>query len=157
MNKITPFLWFNDNAEEAMDFYCSVFKDSKKGKVTRYTAAGPGPEGSAMSVRFTLEGQEIYAINGGPVYQLTPAFSLFVDCKDQKEVDYYWEKLSKGGRKDQCGWLTDRFGVSWQVVPTILGELLADRDPVKAQRVMQAMLKMNKLIVKDLKDAYENG
>ena len=155
MQKITPFLWFNDNAEEAMDFYCSIFKNSKKGKITRYGANGPGPEGTVMSVRFQLEGQELYALNGGPVFQFTPAISLFVDCKDQKEVDHYWEKLSEGGKKNNCGWVTDRFGMSWQVVPTVLGEMLADPDPVKAERVMQAMLKMQRLIIKDLKDAYE--
>ena len=155
MQKITPFLWFNDNAEEAMDFYCSIFKNSRKGKITRYGANGPGPEGTVMSVRFQLEGQELYALNGGPTFQFTTAISLFVDCKDQKEVDHYWEKLSEDGRKDNCGWVTDRFGLSWQIVPTVLGEMLADPDPAKAERVMQAMLKMQRMIIKDLKDAYE--
>jgi predicted 3-demethylubiquinone-9 3-methyltransferase (glyoxalase superfamily) len=154
MQKITPFLWFNNNAEEAMDFYTSVFEKSKKGTVTRYGETGPGPEGTVMSVTFQLEGQEFFALNGGPMYSFTPAFSLFVDCKDQEEVDHYWEKLSEGGRKDRCGWLTDRFGLSWQIVPTVLNEMLRDPDPARAQRVMEAMLKMDKLIIKDLKAAY---
>ncbi|HEY3420651.1 MAG TPA: VOC family protein [Methanomassiliicoccales archaeon] len=155
MQKITPFLWFNNNAEEAMDFYTSVFKNSNKGMITRYGKAGPGPEGTVMSVTFQLEGQEFFALNGGPVYSFTPAISMFVDCKDQDEVDRLWEMLSEGGRKDRCGWLVDKFGISWQVVPTVLNEMLRDPDPVKAQRVMEAMLKMDKLIIKDLKEAYD--
>jgi predicted 3-demethylubiquinone-9 3-methyltransferase (glyoxalase superfamily) len=148
-------LWFDNNAEEAMNFYTSVFQNSKKGTITRYGKGGPGPEGTVMSVMFQLEGQEFFALNGGPVYKLTPAISMFVDCKTQEEVDHFWEKLSEGGRKDRCGWLMDKFGLSWQIVPTILNEMLRDPDPAKAQRVMEAMLKMDKLIIKDLKDAYD--
>lgn len=155
MQKITPFLWFDNNAEEAMNFYLSVFKNSKKGMITLYGKLGPGPEGTVMSVTFQLEGQEFFALNGGPVYSFTPAISMFVDCKTQEEVDNFWEKLSDGGRKDRCGWLTDKFGLSWQIVPTVLNEMLRDPDPVKAQRVMQAMLQMEKLIIKDLKEAYD--
>jgi predicted 3-demethylubiquinone-9 3-methyltransferase (glyoxalase superfamily) len=154
MHKITPFLWFNNNAEEAMDFYTSVFKNSKKGDISRYGESGPGPKGSVMSATFELEGQTFFALNGGPTYSFTPAISMFVDCRDQEEVDYYWEKLSEGGRKDRCGWLTDKFGLSWQVVPTVLTQMLRDPDPAKASRVVKAMLQMDKLIIKDLKDAY---
>ena len=155
MQKITPFLWFDNNAEEAMDFYASVFKNSKKGQITRFGKLGPGPEGTVMSVTFQLEGQEFFALNGGPVYPFTPAISMFVDCKTQEEVDHFWERLSDGGRKDRCGWLTDKFGMSWQIVPTVLNEMLRDPDPAKAQRVMQAMLQMDKLTIKDLKEAYD--
>jgi predicted 3-demethylubiquinone-9 3-methyltransferase (glyoxalase superfamily) len=155
MQKITTFLWFDNNAEEAMDLYTSVFNNSKKGSITRYGKSGPGPEGTVMSVTFQLEGQEFFALNGGPLYSFTPAISLYVDCKDQEEVDHFWEKLSEGGQKSRCGWLTDKFGLSWQIVPTILNELLRDKDPVKAQRVMEAMLKMEKLIISDLKAAYD--
>lgn len=154
MQKITPFLWFNDNAEEAMNFYTSIFKNSKILDIGRYGEGGPGPKGSVMSVIFELEGQTIYALNGGPIYSLTPAISMFVDCKDQEEVDYYWEKLSQGGHKDRCGWLTDRFGLTWQVIPSVLTPMLRDPDPAKASRVMNAMLQMDKLIIKDLKEAY---
>ncbi len=154
MHKITPFLWFNNNAEDAMDFYTSVFKNSKKGDISRYGESGPGPKGSVMSATFELEGQTFFALNGGSIYSFTPAISMFVDCKDQEEVDYYWEELSEGGRKDRCGWLTDKFGLSWQVVPTVLTQMLRDPDPAKASRVMKAMLQMDKLIIKDLKDAY---
>jgi predicted 3-demethylubiquinone-9 3-methyltransferase (glyoxalase superfamily) len=155
MQKITPFLWFDNSAEEAMDFYASVFTNSKKGMVTRYGKGGPGPEGTVMSVTFQLEGQEFFALNGGPVYKFTPAISMFVDCRTQEEVDHFWEKLSEDGRKDRCGWLTDKFGLSWQIVPTVLNQMLRDPDPVKAQRVMEAMLKMDKLIIKDLEEAYD--
>jgi predicted 3-demethylubiquinone-9 3-methyltransferase (glyoxalase superfamily) len=154
MQKITPFLWFNNNAEEAMNYYTSVFKNSKKVDISRNGEGGPGPKGSVMSVTFELEGQMFYALNGGPTYSFTPAISMFVDCKNQEEVDYYWEKLSEGGRKDRCGWLVDRFGLSWQIVPTVLTEMLRDPDPVKASRVMKVMLRMDKLIIKDLKAAY---
>lgn len=154
MQKITPFLWFNDNAEEAMNFYTSIFKNSKILDIGRYGEGGPGPKGSVMSVIFELEGQTIYALNGGPIYSLTPAISMFVDCKDQEEVNYYWEKLSQGGHKDRCGWLTDRFGLTWQVIPSVLTPMLRDPDPAKASRVMNAMLQMDKLIIKDLKEAY---
>jgi predicted 3-demethylubiquinone-9 3-methyltransferase (glyoxalase superfamily) len=153
MQKIVPFLWFNGTAEEAMNFYVSIFKNSKVGRVSRYGDAGPGPKGSVMSCTFQLEGQEFYALNGGPQFSFTPAISLFVNCETQEEVDRLWEKLSEGGAKDQCGWLTDRFGVSWQIVPTVLGKLLGDKDPQKANRVMTAMLQMKKLDIKGLQQA----
>jgi predicted 3-demethylubiquinone-9 3-methyltransferase (glyoxalase superfamily) len=153
MQKITPFLWFDDKAEEAANFYISIFKNSKMGKITRYGETGPGPKGTAMSVTFQLEGQEFFALNGGPHYKFTPAISLFVDCKSQEEVDDLWEKLSAGGRKDKCGWLTDKFGLSWQIIPSVLGELLSDKDAEKSQRVMKAMLKMDKIEIEALKQA----
>jgi predicted 3-demethylubiquinone-9 3-methyltransferase (glyoxalase superfamily) len=153
MQKITPFLWFDDKAEEAANFYISIFKNSKMGRITRYGEAGPGPKGTAMSVTFQLEGQEFFALNGGPHYKFTPAISLFVDCKSQEEVDELWEKLSAGGRKDRCGWLTDKFGLSWQIIPSVLGELLNDKDSEKSQRVMKAMLKMDKIEIDALKQA----
>lgn len=155
MQKITPFLWFDGKAEEAMNFYTSIFKNSKVGNVVRYGEAGPGPKGSVMSATFEIEGQEFYALNGGPVFNFTPAISFFVKCTTQDEVDYYWNKLLEGGAPSQCGWLTDKFGLSWQIVPTVLGELLSDKDAAKAQRVMQAMLKMVKLDIKVLMQAYE--
>jgi predicted 3-demethylubiquinone-9 3-methyltransferase (glyoxalase superfamily) len=145
MQKITPFLWFNDNAEEAMNHYLAIFKNSNVVNVSRYGAAGPGPKGSFMSGTFLLEGQEFIVLNGGPMFQFSPAISLFVKCETQPEIDHYWEKLVDGGRPQQCGWLQDRFGVSWQIAPVVLGELLNDPDAAKAQRVMQAMLQMVKL------------
>ena len=154
MQKITPFLWFDHQAEEAMNFYVSIFKNSKVGSVTRYGEAGPGPKGSVMSATFQLEGQEFFALNGGPHFKFTPAFSLFVDCKTQQEVDELWEKLSAGGSNQQCGWLQDKFGLSWQIIPSALGELMNDPDPVKAGRVMQAMLKMIKIDIEGLKRAH---
>ena len=157
MQKITPFLWFDNNAEEAMTFYTSIFKNSRIGKVTRYGDAGPGPKGTVMSGTFQLDGQDFMALNGGPMYTFTPAISFMVDCKTQEEVDHFWDKLSEGGTKDRCGWLKDKFGVSWQVVPTILGILLNDPDPIKAERVMKAMLQMDKLIIKGLKAAYDHS
>jgi predicted 3-demethylubiquinone-9 3-methyltransferase (glyoxalase superfamily) len=155
MQKIVTFLWFNGNAEEAMNFYVGIFKRSKVVRVTRYGDAGPGPKGSVMWCSFQLEGQEFHALNGGPLYTFTPAISLFVNCETQQEVDQLWELLSAGGSKDQCGWLKDKFGVSWQIVPTLLGKLLGDQDPQKANRVMQAMLKMQKLDTKVLQQAYD--
>jgi predicted 3-demethylubiquinone-9 3-methyltransferase (glyoxalase superfamily) len=155
MQKITPFLWFDDKAEEAMKFYVSIFKNSKVGKVTRYGDAGPGPKGSVMSVTFELNGQEFYALNGGPVFKFNQAISFFVNCETQAEIDEFWEKLSAGGRKDQCGWLQDKYGLSWQIVPAILGKLLGDPDPVKSNRVMAAMMKMHKLDIAELKQAHE--
>ena len=156
MQRITPFLWFDDKAEEAVNFYTSVFRNSKVVGVTRYGEAGPGPKGSVMSATFQLEGQEFMALNGGPHFQFTPAISLFVKCETQKEVDELWAKLSKGGEIQQCGWLKDKYGLSWQIIPNALGELLQDKDAKKSQRVMQAMLRMKKIDIKALQDAY-NG
>ena len=155
MQKITPFLWFNDNAEEAAKFYTSIFKSSKLGTVTRYGEAGPGPKGTAMTVTFKLDGTEFIGLNGGPHFKFSEAISFVVSCKTQKEVDYYWDKLSAGGEKGRCAWLKDKFGVSWQIVPTNLPKLLGDKDPKKSQRVMQAMLQMDKIDIKRLKQAYE--
>ena len=157
MQNITPFLWFDDNAEEAMNFYVSIFKNSRVGNVTRYGEAGPGPKGSVMSATFQLDGQEFYALNGGPVFKFTPAISFFVNCETQAEIDELWERLSAGGEKSQCGWLKDKYGLSWQIVPSILGKLLADRDPAKAKRVMEAMLQMHKLDIAKLKQAYDSA
>jgi predicted 3-demethylubiquinone-9 3-methyltransferase (glyoxalase superfamily) len=158
MQKITPFLWFNDNAEEAVKFYTSIFKKSKIGKIARYDEAGEKaagrPAGSVMTIEFEIEGQDFIALNGGPHFKFNEAVSFVVSCKTQTEVDYYWNKLSAGGKEVQCGWLTDKFGLSWQIVPTILGELMSDKDPVKSQRVMEAMLKMVKLDINKLKAAY---
>ncbi len=151
--KITPFLWFDSQAEEAARFYVSLFKNSKVTGLTRYGDAGPGPSGSVMSVTFRLEGQDFMALNGGPHFQFTPAISLFVDCKNQTEVDRLWEKLSEGGRKDRCGWLQDRYGLSWQIVPALLSRLLGDRDRAKAQRVMTVMMGMGKLDIAGLQKA----
>ena len=153
MQKITPFLWFNDNAEEAVNFYCSVFKDSKIEATTRYTDAGPGPKGSVMTIAFELNGQTFVAINGGSVFKFTEAVSFVVNCGDQAEVDYYWEKLTAGGKEVQCGWLKDKYGLSWQIVPTALPQVLKQADPKKSQAVMQAMFKMKKLDVARLQEA----
>jgi len=156
MQKISPCLWFDGKAEEAMNFYMSVFKNGKVVTVMRYGEAGPGPKGSVLAVTFELEGQEFIALNGGPQFQFTPAISMFVKCQTQAEVDDYWEKLLAGGGKtQQCGWLTDKYGVSWQIVPTALGEMLQSKDAEKSQRAMQAMMKMVKLDVAALKKAYE--
>lgn len=155
MQKITPFLWFNDNAEQAIELYLSVFKDAKIVNVHRYGDAGPGPKGSIMSATFQLEGQSFMALNGGPHYSFSPAISLFVSCETQAEVDELWKKLSEGGTTNRCGWLTDRFGVTWQIIPSVLGRLLGDKDPQKSQRVMQAMLQMNKIDIAGLERAYE--
>ena len=157
MQKITPFLWFNDNAEEAVNFYTSVFKNSKVVSVSRYGEGSPGTKGTFMTGTIQLEGQDFMVLNGGPAFSFTPAVSFFVDCKTQEEVDYYWNRLLEGGNADQCGWLKDKFGVSWQIVPSVLGELLNDPDAAKSQRVMEAMLKMVKLDIAGLKRAYENG
>ena len=152
MKKITPFLWFDTQAEEAMNFYVSIFKNSKAGEVSR------GPDGKAFSVSFELEGQEFMALNAGPEYKFSEAISLFVNCQTQAEVDELWSKLtSDGGEEGRCGWLKDKYGLSWQIIPSALGELMGDPDPVKSQRVMQAMLKMNKIIIADLKKAHEQG
>jgi predicted 3-demethylubiquinone-9 3-methyltransferase (glyoxalase superfamily) len=157
MQKITPFLWFDGNAEEAMNFYTSVFKNSKVVNVRRYGEAGPGPKGTVMTGTFQINGQDFYALNGGPKYKFTPAISFFVNCETQPEVDELWDKLSAGGRKDKCGWLTDKFGLSWQIIPSALGKMLGDKDPKKANNVMQAMLQMDKIDIKKLKEAYDKG
>src|SRR5215218_617031 len=153
--KIAPFLWFNNDLEEAMQLYTSVFKNSKIENMTRYGAAGPGPEGTVMSRIFQLEGQRFLALNGGPQYSFTPAISFFVNCETQEEVDEFWEKLSEGGTKGRCGWLQDKFGLSWQIVPTILGKLLQAPDRVKAGNVMRAMMQMDKLDIATLQQAYD--
>jgi predicted 3-demethylubiquinone-9 3-methyltransferase (glyoxalase superfamily) len=155
MQKITPFLWFDTQAEEAAKFYASVFPNSKILKTARYGEAGPGPKGSVMTVEFELAGQRMIALNGGPHFKFTEAISLSVDCKDQKEVDHYWTKLSQRGQESMCGWLKDRYGLSWQVNPAILGELLSGPDAKKAKRVMEAMLKMKKIDIAALKAAAE--
>ncbi len=155
MQKITPFLWFNDNAEEAMDFYVSIFKNSKVLGVSRYGDAGPGAPGSVMTANFQLDGQDFTALNGGPNFKFTEAVSFVVDCETQEEVDWYWNQLSAGGEESQCGWLKDKFGLSWQIVPRALGELAGDPDPVKAQRVIHAMLQMRKLDIAALRRAYD--
>ena len=154
MQKIVPFLWFDGNAEEAMNFYTSIFKNSKVGEIRR-CGDGPGPKGSLLTAKFQIEGQEFMALNGGPHFKFTPAISFFVNCETQKEVDELWEKLLAGGKAMQCGWLTDKFGISWQIIPKALGELMGDKDPQKSQRVMKAMMKMIKIDVEGLKRAYE--
>jgi predicted 3-demethylubiquinone-9 3-methyltransferase (glyoxalase superfamily) len=156
MQKITTFLWFDNQAEEAMNFYTSIFKNSKIENTRRYGDAGPGPKGSVMTGTFILDGQEFYALNGGPHFKFTEAISLFIKCETQKEVDMFWEKLSEGGQKSRCGWLKDKFGLSWQVIPNILGELLEDKDSKKANRVMAAMMQMDKIDIQKLKDAAED-
>lgn len=159
MQKITPFLWFDNQAEDAMNFYVSVFKNSKVLSVQRYrqeaAEVSGRPKGSVMTASFLLDGQEFVALNGGPVYRISPAISFVVNCETQEEVDEYWKRLTAGGQEVQCGWLTDKFGVSWQIVPTQLNKLLSDPDPAKSGRVMQAMLQMKKLDIAGLKRAYE--
>ena len=155
MQKITPFLWFDNNAEEAINFYVSIFKNSKVLSMNRYGDAGPGPKGTAMSATFQLEGQQFMALNGGPHFSFSPAISLFVNCETQQEVDELWEKLSAGGKKERCGWLKDKYGLSWQIIPSALGKMLSDRDPQKSKRVMKAMLQMDKIDIQGLKQAYE--
>jgi predicted 3-demethylubiquinone-9 3-methyltransferase (glyoxalase superfamily) len=156
--KITTYLWFNDNAEEAANFYVSTFKNSKILNVSRYGEAGPGPKGTAMNVIFELEGQQFMALNGGPHFKFTEAISLFVSCDTQEEVDELWTKLtSGGGAPSQCGWLKDRYGLSWQIIPTALMELMGDKDPAKAKRVMEAMLKMSKIDIGKLQAAYNQA
>jgi predicted 3-demethylubiquinone-9 3-methyltransferase (glyoxalase superfamily) len=156
MQKITTFLWFDDQAEEAAKFYTSIFKNAKIGTVSRYGDGAPRPKGTAMVVTFQLAGQEFMALNGGPLFKFTEAISLLVSCETQEEVDEYWEKLTAGGQESQCGWLKDKYGLSWQIVPTALGKLLSDPDPEKSQRVMKAMLQMKKIDVKRLQQAYEH-
>jgi predicted 3-demethylubiquinone-9 3-methyltransferase (glyoxalase superfamily) len=157
MQKITPFLWFDDKAEEAVNFYTSIFKNSKIGSISRYGEGGPGVKGEVMSATFEIEGQEFTALNGGPIFQFSPAISFFVHCETQAEVDDLWENLSAGGEKGQCGWLKDKFGISWQIVPNVLGELLNDPDAERSKRVMQAMLQMTKIDIKELKRAHQQG
>jgi predicted 3-demethylubiquinone-9 3-methyltransferase (glyoxalase superfamily) len=155
MRRITPFLWFDTQAEEAARFYVSIFANSRILSTARYGEAGPGPKGSVMTVRFELDGQELIALNGGPHFKFNEAISLSVDCKTQEEVDEFWEKLSRGGQEGPCGWLKDRYGLSWQINPSILGEMLADPDPAKSKRVMEAMLKMKKIDIAGLRKAYD--
>jgi predicted 3-demethylubiquinone-9 3-methyltransferase (glyoxalase superfamily) len=155
MQKITPFLWFNDNAEEAVNFYVSIFRNSRIVSMSRYPEGTPGPAGKVMTATFQLEGQEFIALNGGPEFKFNEAISFFVNCETQEEVDRLWDKLSEGGEKGQCGWLKDKYGVSWQIVPTALGQMLGDKDPQKSQNVMQAMLKMTKIDIETLRRAYE--
>jgi len=160
MQKITPFLWFDNNAEEAVNFYVSIFKNSRVGKVTRYNEASSKaagrPEGSVMTMEFQLEGQNFTAINGGPHFKFTEAISFVVDCETQEEVDYFWNKLTAdGGQESQCAWLKDKYGLSWQIVPRVLIEMIGDKDPQKAQRVMEAMLQMKKIDIATLQRAYD--
>ena len=155
MQKITPFLWFDNQAEEAMNFYTSIFKNAKAGNISRYGEAGPGPAGSVLAASFELEGLQFTALNGGPLFKFTEAISFHVACESQGEVDYYWSKLSDGGQIQQCGWLKDKYGVSWQIIPTALPKLLGDPDREKANRVMQAMLQMKKIDIAKLEEAAE--
>ena len=157
MQKIIPFLWFDGKAEEAANFYVSIFKNAKIRAVRRHGDAGPGPKGSTMSVEFELDGQPFIALNGGPQFTFSPAISFFVNCETQEEVDELWEKLSAGGKKNRCGWLQDKFGLSWQIIPTALGKLMGGADPEKSKRVMQAMLQMGKIEIQGLKQAYDNA
>ena len=157
MQRITPFLWFDHQAEEATNFYVSIFKNSKIGQVSRYGDAGPGPKGTILTVSFELQGQQFIALNGGPKFKFSPAISFVVNCETQQEIDAYWEKLSAGGRIDQCGWLSDKYGLSWQIVPTSLGELMSSKDPEKSGRVMKALLQMTKLDIEVLKRAYDGA
>ena len=154
MQKITPCLWFDHQAEEAARFYVSVFKNSKIGEITHYGEGAPRPKGSVLTVRFHLDGQEFLALNGGPVFKFTEAISLIVNCETQAELDQMWEKLSEGGEKVECGWLKDQYGLSWQVAPTVLAKMLSDPDSARADRVLQAVLKMKKLDIQKLEEAY---
>jgi predicted 3-demethylubiquinone-9 3-methyltransferase (glyoxalase superfamily) len=154
MQKITPFLWFDNNAEEAVNFYISIFKNSRIVNITRYGESGPGPKGTVMTVAFHLDRQEFTALNGGPEFTFSPAISFVVNCETQAEVDELWAKLSKGGEKLQCGWLKDKYGLSWQIIPSALIEMLNDTDTERAQRVMKVMLQMNKIDIEKLKQAY---
>lgn len=157
MQKIVPSLWFDDQAEQAMNFYVSIFKNSKIGSISYYGEAGPRPAGTVLTVNFEIDGQEFNGINGGPEFKFTPAVSFLVNCESQAEVDELWEKLSEGGEIEMCGWLKDKFGVSWQIVPTVLGRLLQDPNPAKAQKVTEAMLQMQKLDINKLMQAYNQG
>jgi predicted 3-demethylubiquinone-9 3-methyltransferase (glyoxalase superfamily) len=157
MQKITPFLWFDGKAEEAVNFYASIFKNSKVVRIARCGDAGPGPKGSVMSATFQLDGQEFIALNGGPHFKFTPAISFLVNCETQEEVDGLWEKLSEGGTKERCGWLKDKYGLSWQIIPSVLGKLMGDKDAEKTKRVMQAMLQMGKIEIARLQEAYDQN
>jgi predicted 3-demethylubiquinone-9 3-methyltransferase (glyoxalase superfamily) len=157
MQRITPFLWYDNQAEKAANFYTTIFKNSKITNIARYGDAGPGPKGSVMIVTFQLEGQNFTALNGGPTFKFTPAISLFVDCETQEEVDQLWDKLSEGGRKDRCGWLQDKYGLSWQIIPRALQTLMSDPDPKRSSRVMQAMLQMDKIDVSKLQEAHDRA
>lgn len=155
MQKITPCLWFADKAEEATYYYTSIFKNSKVGEISRIGEGGPLPAGTVLTTSFELDGQPFMALNGGTAFPYTEAISFYVHCETQAEIDHYWEKLSEGGEKGQCGWLKDKYGISWQIVPNVLGELLGNPDPEKSKRVMQAMLQMTKLDIAELKRAGE--
>ena len=157
MPPITPFLWFNANAEDAVNFYLSIFPNSKILSATRYSDGGPGPKGSVMTIAFQLNGVDFTALNGGPHFAFSGAISFVVHCKDQDEVDHYWSKLGEGGKIHQCAWLTDKFGVTWQIVPKQLIQLLSDPDPAKAKRVAQAMFQMTKIEIAKLQQAYDNA
>ncbi len=157
MQKIIPCLWYDNQADEAARHYVSIFKNSRINEIVRYGEAGPGPAGTVMTINFTLDGQEYVGLNGGPIYNFSEAISLQVFCETQEEIDNFWEKLSEGGEKGKCGWLKDKYGVSWQVVPSILPKLLGDKDPERSQRVMRAMLQMTKLDIDRLKQAYSNN
>jgi len=156
MQKITPFLWFNNQAEEAMNYYTSIFKNSKVVSIVRYGEEGPGAKGTVMTASFKIEGQDFVALNGGPQFNFTEAISFVVNCENQEEIDYYWGKLSEGGEENGPGWIKDKYGLSWQIVPLILSEMLGDEDPEKSGRVMAAMMQMTKMDIKKLKQAYEN-
>lgn len=151
--KITTFLWFDSNAEEAANFYVSIFKNSKIVNTSHYTDVGPGPRGSVMTIEFELDGQRFTALNGGPTFKFTEAISLVVNCETQEEVDYFWQKLSEGGQEVECGWVKDKYGLSWQIVPQVLMEMLVSGDTAKVDRVMRAMMTMKKLDIEDLKQA----
>ncbi|HLJ91831.1 MAG TPA: VOC family protein [Gemmataceae bacterium] len=155
MQKITPCLWFDGNAEEAARFYSAIFQNAQINKIARYGEGGPRPKGSALAVEFQLDGQEFLALNGGPQFTFTEAISFIVNCETQEEVDRMWAKLSEGGEEVQCGWVKDKYGISWQIVPTILGKMMADPDPARAARVLQAMMQMKKLNINELRKAYE--
>ena len=157
MQKITPFLWFDNQAEEAINFYASVFKNSKIESIVRNGEAGPGPKGSVLTMSFQLEGQEFIALNGGPHFKFNEAISFVVNCETQEEVDYFWNKLTEGGNESQCGWLKDKFGLSWQIVPSVLSKLIADKDAKKAGRVIQAMMPMKKIIIADIQKAADQN
>ncbi len=157
MQKITPCLWFDATAEEAVRFYISLFKNSKIDAIARYGEAGPGRAGSIMTISYRLNGQQFLALNGGPIFKFTPAISMIVNCATQREIDSYWEKLSAGGQLSQCGWLQDKFGLSWQIVPSVLSQMMKSKDPKKTQRVMNAVLQMTKLDIKLLKQAYKGS